>query len=245
MIKITGRNKRSVERDYKFYDPPEVIRHKIETPGSYRRSSEILEIRDRALMSCQYILAARVVEVTGGPTKAGVIPGLMCSNIIKTPDFLMVRGLRNVKHKFIKSGPPLKDKELLNQEGLTREEKFRLRGWREITDWRDYPMREEIPIPRQGGLSWIADNIEAQLQEVGSGELFKISPGRSYQIVREKTGEFNHYFKDMGLKLWYRLFNRDAFKLKKFSGHARWENLERYMGDIDQAKDNMLSWEGS
>lgn len=212
-----------MERDYKYYDPPEVIRAKIETPGKYSRSSDRLEIRDRALMSCEYILAARVVEVTGGHTKAGIIPGLVCSNIIKTPDFLYVRGLRNVKHKFIKIGDT----------------------WQEIRDWRDYPMREEIPIPRRGGLAWIAKNIEAQLNEVGSGELFKISPSRSYQIINEKTGEFNHYFKDMGLKLWYRLFNRDAFKLKKFSGHARWENLERYMGDIDQAKDTMLSWEGS
>lgn len=221
---MTGASKRSIEKDYRFYDPPEVIRAKIEAPHSppYRRSAERLEIRDQALMSLEYICAARVVEITGGPVKVGTLPGLQAQNILRGEDFLFVRNLRNVKIKFIKIG----------------------QDWVEVAHWHHYPTRDEIPIPRKGQLSWIAEKIEAHLDQIGSGNLFQISPSRAYQVINARNGEFNHYFRDMGLKLWFRLLGRDAFKLKKFSGHRKWESLEKYMGDIDQAKENLLNWEG-
>jgi len=220
---MTGSRKRSIERDYRFYDPPEVIRAKIEQPREkpYRRSADRLEVRDQALMALEYICAARVVEITGGPVRVGILPGIQASQFYKTEDFLFVRNLKNVKHKFIKIGVE----------------------WVQIAHWHHYPTREEIPIPRHGGLAWISEAIEAQLDLIPRGPLFQISPVRAYQVINERNGEFNHYFKDMGLKLWYRLFNRDAFRLKKFSGHKKWESLEKYMGDIDEAKENMLSWE--
>ena len=105
--RMTGKNKRSLERDYRFYDPPEVIRSKIEAPMDppYRRSAHRLEVRDQALQCLEYILAARVVEITGGQVKVGILPGIQAENFYKTEEFLYVRGLRNVKHKFIKICP--------------------------------------------------------------------------------------------------------------------------------------------
>lgn len=236
---MTGKNKRSVERDFNYYDPPEKVRAYIEAPGKYTRSKDRLEIRDRALMSLEYIAAARVVEITGGPTRITYhekndkgeiintqifdheLPGVQLAMFYETENFLYLRGLKNVKHKFIKRGET----------------------WQPIKNWRDYPSRVEIPIPRHGGLAWISQHIEAHLDNVDkSGDVFNIGPIRAYQIINKKTGLFNHYFKDMGLKLWFRLFGRDAFQLKKFSGHSRWENLERYMQDISQAQNNMLLW---
>lgn len=219
---MPGYNKRSVERDFNYYDPPEKVRQYIEAPANYRRSGDRLDIRDKALQSLLYIAAARVVEITGGATKAGIIPGVQASQFYLTEDFLILRGLKNVKHKFILRGDT----------------------WQEITNWRDYPNRIEIPISRRGGLAWISKNIESHLETLrGNQDLFKIGPSRAYQIVNGRSGLFPHYFKDMGLKLWFRLYGKDPFQLKKFSGHKRWENLERYMQDQSQARANMLSWE--
>lgn len=221
---MTGANKRSVERDYNYYDPPEIIRKKIESPGSYGRSSQRLELRDKALMSLMYIAAARVTEITGGITNGGELPGVSADQFYFTPEFIYLRGLKNVKKKFIKVGD----------------------SWQPITNWRQYPNRVEIPIPRQGGLSWIGTHIENYLNDLKPRrDMFKISPTRSYQIVKQKTGEFNHYFRSMGTKLWYILLDRNAFRLKEFTGHTRWSSLESYMRDISTAQNNMLAWRES
>lgn len=218
---MTGENKRSVDRDRNYYNPPEFIRQQIETPYPYKRNAEQLQLRDRALMVLMYICTARVVEITGGATRVGEIPGVSANQFYKTVDFYYLRNLKNVKQKYHKVG----------------------NTWEEITDWRQYPNRVEIPIPRSGGLSWVGEHIENYLETQGPRDnLFKIDPCRSYQIVKTTTGEFNHYFKAMGIKLWYILFDGNAFRLKEFTGHKRWESLESYMRDLSQAKDNMLNW---
>jgi len=222
VYEVTGRGKRSVKRDFNFYDPPEKVRAYIEAPGAYRRGAWRLELRDRALMSLLYIGGARAVEVVGGYTLAGYFPGLSTENFVDQGEFIMLRGLKAVKYKFTKIGAK----------------------WVPIKNWKLYPNRPEIPIPREGPLAWIGHHVENWLDVVGEGPLFKIGPNRAYHIVHDKTGLMPHYFRAMGLKLWYRLFGKDAFRLKEFSGHKDWNSLAVYMADIDRAKENLLNYGG-
>jgi len=217
---LTGKGKRSVKRDFPWFDPPEIVREYIEAPGAYRRGSYTLELRDRAFMSLLYIGGARIVEVVGGVTRAGYFPGLSTVNFVDQGEFLMLRGLKAVKYKYTKIGSK----------------------WVPINNWKLYPNRPEIPIPCKGPLAWIGNHIENWLEIVGEGKLFRITPNRAYHIIHGKTGLMPHYFRAMGLKLWYRLFNKDAFRLKEFSGHKDWNSLAVYMADIDRAKQNLLNY---
>jgi hypothetical protein len=55
-------------------------------------------------------------------------------------------------------------------------------------------------------------------------------------------GEMQHYLRDMGLKLHMRLTNRNIKDLQKYSGHARIENLVKYLGE-GQLEKALLSYE--
>jgi hypothetical protein len=208
---MTGKNKRSVEADYRFYDPPEIILAKIRHPIEYRRARDRLEVRDLALGSLIYMTTARITEIVGGPVKVGILPGITPENFVEDQAFLKVRNLPVIKQKFFLRGDQ----------------------WIQINGPEDYPRRVEIPLPKAGGLSIFTKYIARHLENVKPGEpVFNISSTRGYTIIKDRTGEFPHYLRDMGLKLWYRLFSRDPFKLKEFSGHKRWENLERYMKEL-------------
>lgn len=210
---MTGKNKRSVEADYRFYDPPEVILAKIRNPIKYRRARDRLEVRDLALGSLIYMTTARITELVGGPVKVGILPGITPANFTEDQAFLNVRNLPVIKQRFYYRAD--------------------LHKWIEITSPEEYPRRVEIPLPKAGGLAIFTKYIARHLENVEPGEpVFNISSTRGYTIIRSRTGEFPHYLRDMGLKLWYRLFSRDPFKLKDFSGHKRWENLERYMREL-------------
>jgi len=208
--------KRSVE-DYKHYTPPEQIKKLIDRPYGYHRMEGLLEARDRALLALLYITASRIREIVGGPTVVGELPPVRAEQFSLRGSFLYIRGLPVIKHRFNKGKP--------------------------ITSVEEYPRREEIPIPLEGPLGWIGEYIENRLKTVKSGPLFYITPVRAYQITRRKTGEFPHYFRDMGLKLWFRLLG-DPWALKQFSGHARWENLEKYMRTTIRVEKTMLKFRG-
>lgn len=96
----------------------------------------------------------------------------------------------------------------------------------------DYPKRNEIPMPLEGDLSRFTYLIVDYLDLLGTKEeLFKFRRGRAHQIIRHTTREMNHYFRDMGLKLYTRILDRNLKDLKEFSGHARVENLMKYLGE--------------
>lgn len=208
---MTGKNKRSVEADYRFYDPPEIILDKIRHPIEYRRARDRLEIRDLALGSLIYMTTARITEIVGGPVKVGILPGITPENFVEDQAFLKVRNLPVIKQRYALRGEK----------------------WIEIKGPEDYPRRVEIPLPKAGGLSIFTKYIARHLEKIEPGEpVFKLTSTRGYMIIRARTGEFPHYLREMGLKLWYRLFTKDPFKLKEFSGHKRWDNLERYMKEL-------------
>lgn len=46
-----------------------------------------------------------------------------------------------------------------------------------------------------------------------------------------------HYLREMGLKFWLRLYDKNIATLKDFSGHERYENILRYLGELRTERD--------
>ena len=214
---LIGVKKRSVERDYKFYDSPQVIWGKIHgPPWEYGTRQKFYEVRDRAFMALEYLSTSRVSELCRA-------------------DFY-------------------RDKVLIGYKGSVKADQFYPEGnllkfrdvriiKRRVSNVEDYPKRNEIPLPLEGGLSRFTFLITDYLDMLGKKEeLFKFRRGRAFQIIRHTTGEMNHYFRDMGLKLYTRLLDRNLKELKDFSGHERVENLLKYLGE-GQLEKKVLEYE--
>jgi len=186
--------RRSVERDYRFYDPPLEIWRKINLKKwEYKREKQN-QIRDLALMCTLYISCSRISEIVRSKLKNRENPSITKKQFVTVSNFLMLRQIPVIKRKG------------------------------------EYPLRYEIPFPLIGGLTLFTEPIEKYLATLtDEQELFPFHRVRAYQIINHCTGEFPHYLRDMGLKMWLRIFNRDLVQLKSFSGHAYLQNLEKYL----------------
>lgn len=218
---LIGVEKRSVEQDYKYYDTPRIIWDKIHgPPWEYRTRQNFYEVRDRAFMALMYLSTCRVSEMCRVYLKAGYKPSITTDQFHIEGDLLKLRGLIVLKRR-----------ELINGK------------WGRIQTLSHYPMRREIPLPLKGGLSRFTELITEYLGLLDEGEeLFKFQRGRAHQIVKHTTGEMNHYFRDMGLKLYARLFDRNIKDLMDFSGHAQVETLMKYLGE-GQLEKKVLEYE--
>lgn len=207
--------RRTIERITWYDSPSTIYENVLLNPGwSYRYHKQDYKIRDMALIFLLYISAARVTEIVGGKVLIGnVVKKLEPLNVdqfILEDKTLWIRGLKIVKQKYVKRGS----------------------RWLPVLEARDYPERIPIPLfldeePFNKFTIIIKDHLEAR---PSGAPLFEMTRGRVNQIINE-YGQFPHYYRDMGLKLWKRYFENDSFKLKKFSGHKRWSSLEKYMGE--------------
>jgi len=209
---LIGVKKRSVEKDYRFYDSPRVVWNKINGPvWDYGTRQSFYEVRDKAFMALEYLSTCRTSELCRADLKVGYKPS------VTTDQFQIEENLLKFRNVII-----LK---------------------RAVDNVTDYPKRNEINLPLDGGLSRFTQLIMDYLDVLGKKEeLFKFRRGRSHQIIRHTTGEMNHYFRDMGLKLYTRLLDRNLKDLKEFSGHARVENLMKYLGE-GQLEKKLLEYE--
>lgn len=209
---LKGIKKRSVERDYRYYDSPRVVWDKIHGPlWEYGTRHSFYEARDKAFMSLQYLSTCRVSELCRADLKVGYKASVTTDQFHIEGDLLKFRDVIILK--------------------------------RAVDDVLDYPKRNEIPLPLEGGLSRFTHLITDYMDHLGEKEeLFKFRRGRAHQIVMHTTEEMNHYFRDMGLKLYARLLDRNIKDLKEFSGHARVENLMKYLGE-GQLEKKVLAYE--
>ena len=221
-----GLGRSTVDRLTWYDDPENIYKRLITGPGwDYKESIQRLKIRDLALITVLYIASARVTEVVGGQTQVTSInqDGSIRVNKIQLPpinrdqfiidkDQIWLRHLPIIKQRFTKRGS----------------------RWVLIEEARDYPIRVDIPFfINEEPLCKFAPLLLDYLGTIPQGEpVFSIGSKRAWEICKSKDPAwFPHYFRDMGLKFWKRYFQRDAFKLKKFSGHKRWTSLEKYMNE--------------
>ena len=197
--------RRSVENDYKYFDPPRIIWEKINTNHwPYKTNRDLYWLRDLSFMCLLYMTCARVSELCRFKRDHIFAPSITKDQFVRIGDFLAIRNLRIIKRK-------------------------------KIVDLSDYPSRQEIYLPLKGELSIFTKPILKYLDKLTSNEeLFKFRNVRGYQIVTYCTdGEFPHYLRDMGLKMWLRLYGLNVLQLKEFSGHKRLENLIRYLREAE------------
>jgi len=218
---LIGVKKRSVEEDYRYYDTPRTIWDKIHGPAwDYRTRQDLYEVRDRAFMALMYLSTCRVSELCRARLRAGY------KDSVTSEQFHVEGNLLKFRDAII-----LKRREIVNGD------------WSYIRKIENYPRRIEIPLPLDGGLSRFTKLILNYLDTLDEGEeLFRFQRGRAHQIVKHTTGEMNHYFRDMGLKLYARLLDRNLKDLKEFSGHQRVENLMKYLGE-GQLEKKVLEYE--
>lgn len=229
------KKRRTIEKDFQFYDGPDVIWDKINgDPWPYKTHQEFYETRDRAYMSLSYLTVCRVSELCRADLKgAGYKPSIRKNQFYYNEEGLNLRGVIILKRR-----------ELVNGE------------WVAIRDLSHYPLRKEIHLPLIGGLSRFTELIIEYLNMLTNDrdELFKFRRSRAYQIVNhctkmteeeekeEDRGIMPHYFRDMGLKLYARVLDRNIKDLMEFSGHAQVETLMKYLGE-GQLKKKLQEWE--
>lgn len=199
---LKGKKKRSIEKDYDFYDPPLRVWEKISgVSWKYKERKEFYETRDLALMCILYISTSRVSEIVRSIVKGGYSLSIQKKHFID-----------NARKNYI----------MLRMVPIHK----RMR----IETIEDYPKRVEIPLPLKGGLTLFTDPIVKYLSLLeDEDELFKFRTRRAWTIVNFVSGEFPHYLRDMGLKMWLRVFDRDIVRLQHFSGHKEIKNLARYL----------------
>lgn len=217
--------RRSIERDYRFYDPPGIVWKKINhDTWPYATKKIFYYLRDKALMCLLYLSCSKISEIVRADVRAGSLPSVNKSQFVNVENFLMLRNLPIVKHNYDQKGG----------------------RWVKVVVPEDYPRREEIDLPLTGGLSVFTEPVFRYLEYLEEEEeLFKFHTKRAHQICRRCTGEFPHYFRDMGLKLRLRLFDKHLVQLKQFSGHKRIENLVRYLEEAqrEDSRKRMLEYE--
>ena len=231
MVNTWHKTRRSVELDYKYYDPPSLVWSKItQKTWHYKTRQDAYKMRDLALMSLLYMSCCRAGELTRAKLtqkrdntiiEIGTKKSITKDQFIFSENFVKIRKVPIIKRNRIK----------------------RNKVWVVINYVSDYPTRKEIFIPRIGGLSKFTEAIETYLDTLEKDEeLFKFKPCRAWQIVNHITEEMPHYLRAMGLKLRYRLADRNIKDLQEFSGHQRIESLTKYLGEGAMEK-NLLEFE--
>ena len=224
MVNPWHKRRRSVEEDYKFYDSPRVIYEKItqrtwpysQSP-EYRELSEFFKLRDLGYMALMYGSTCRASELCRFERvdKEGNV--LVSKPSVKKDQFYLDDEYLHFREVII-----LKRRELNTETGK----------WQAIQDLENYPTRNEISLPLEGSFSIFTNHILEYLDKLGSSdELFPFKYRRGWQIVNHVTGEMQHYLRDMGIKFYSRLLDRNIKDLQDFTGHARIQNLSKYLGE--------------
>lgn len=237
------RSRRSVEKDFAFYDPPDRVWRNINSrTWPYSSSNSLsLQLRDLSYMCLLYMTSARSSELCRANLACGPKPSISKNQFVLDGDFLKLRNLIILKRR----------EPLLDEDGKQIHDEHGKPQYQSIQSLDHYPKREEILLPRRGNLAKFTYPILDYLSYLNSNEeLFKFKYIRGYQIVNyctaqsdEDRGDMQHYLRDMGLKLHTRLVDRSIYDLQKYSGHARISSLARYLGE-GRLEKNLLNFQG-
>ena len=214
-----GYYRRMVERDFLFYDPPGRIWSLITRDAwDYKTNCGLYRLRDLAFMALLYWTCARVSELCRAKVYQtidderiyiGSFPSLKTNQFVQVDrNFINLRDLRIMK--------------------------------RRVRKLEDYPRRREIRLPLKGDLSVFTKPVVQYLERLGpEEEMFTFSAKRGFQIVSHATQKIGmpHYLREMGLKFRLRLYDKNIKTLQDFSGHARSDNLLRYLGELENEQD--------
>ncbi len=224
------KTRRSIEKDYKFYHTPrEVWRNINSRTWPYKKRVIKYQVRDLAYMCLMYLSTCRASELCRATLEAGRKLSVKKNQFTFDGDFIRFRNVIVLKRR-----EPVYDansKPIFDSNGRQK--------YRAIQSLEDYPVRVEIPLPLEGGGSIFTGPIVDHLENLTQDEeLFKFHYPRGWQIVEHctydkenKRGEMQHYLRDMGIKHYSRLLNRNIADLQEFTGHARVENLVKYLGE--------------
>jgi len=195
--------------------------------------------RDRAMMALCFVSAGRISEVVGGPRfqtekiegkrivkKVGKHPGLQAENFVVNENYITVSGMKVVK----------------------RSQKLLIKYGDQIA------IRDDFVIPLKRGLfsnafwdqlvpfGWlILEYLTAHAPK--RGKLFPYEDTRAYQIVREMTGMFPHWFRAQAEQFYGHFLLTDSIKLAKFVKIQDVQHVKHYIGYDwkEQLKDTSLS----
>lgn len=179
-------------------------------------------------MCLMYLTTARVGELCRG--KVSIID----------EEEILPNGKHKTLEHHIESLPSIKK----NQFVMLNDNFIHIRSLRiikrHVKSVNDYSVRNEIKLPLKGELFLFVEPIVNYLKTLNDDEeLFKFGTKRGFQIVNHITGYMPHYLREMGLKFWLRAYDKNISTLKDFSGHERYENLLRYLTELQTDK-NLL-----
>ena len=232
MVNPWHKTRRSVEKDYKFYDPPRVIYNKItQKVWCYSEDNldrDLLELRDLSYMCLLYGTTCRASELCRFDKYNQTGRLLFSKPSVDTMQFHIEEGYLKFREVIV-----LKRKEpVLDGNGNQVYDEQGKPQYKIIEDLSKYPTRNEINFPLEGSFSIFTNHVLDYIEQLPKGaELYPFRYRRGWQIVNHVTGEMQHYLRSMGLKFYTRLLDRNLEDLKEFSGHARIQNLMTYLGE--------------
>lgn len=212
--------KKRVVTDIRSYLEPARIYKAIHLkPWQYSQIfQESYACRDRAMMAMCYVSAGRISEVVGGPHMiagkvVGKHPGLRCGNLKISERYILVQNMPVVK----------RSQKLIKKHG------------------KGVTLRDDFAIPLQRGLfknpfwdqlvpfGWILYEYLKKYSRK-RGKIWPYQSKRAYQIIRQVTGKFPHWFRAQAEHFYGHYLLADTIKLAKFVKVMDLSQVKHYIG---------------
>lgn len=216
--------KRRVVRQITDYlEPREIFNLITQREWSYSYSyQKEYGCRDRSMMALAFSTAGRITVIVGGdrfqlvhgaPKKVGTYDGLTRENLIRTEDYILVKGMKVAK-----------------------------RSQKIIAKYGDQvQVRPDFIIPLKRGLfenpywdqlvpfAWLV--LEYLVKYAPrQGKLFQYKRQRAWQIISHVTGKFPNWFRSQAENFYGHYLLPDSVKLAKFLKIVRPEQTAHYIG---------------
>jgi len=214
--------RRVVSQISEYHDPKAIYTLITHKTWPYSPLFSDYAIRDRAMMSLTYGSGGRITAVVGGPKYAGSWPnleiieeyeGLSRDNLEVTDDLILVKQMDVVK----------RTAKLVKKYG------------------RHVAIRDDFVLPLKPGLydnpywdqlipfGWLVVEY-LRTHAPKEGPLFRFERHRAWQIIKEVTKYFCHWFRAQAEHFYGHYLITDSVKLAKFLKVVRPEQTARYIG---------------